>query len=316
MLDVLRAWLAVTLSCFSFKEAFYRFLSLSLLPSCDYNDGLSHQRRTRDCITSNHGRIRRRQRPCPCQSLLLQRKLPECFPNRDTVDGPTPWKSGLDAIRADGKRLWNAEAFASLMSQIRHGVYAHACEERASMDHTAKQGKMSNTAAHMQQTVGFTILTGPILLSWSVENTISLTKNSILLERDSLLMSPRHPSPFSLWGICSSCLLVLLSAGPSVWACVSVCAPAEVGLPGRLALGVLWHLPLWRGLACTLVRHRIYQWLIVTEQVTLKTQQRPLTSSSTKAARRSHAVGAGQARNFFLVRWGFRSETETQVRLV
>lgn len=74
------------------------------------------------------------------------------------------------------------------------------------------------------------------------------------------------PLPLSPWDICSSCPLVLLSAGQSVCALVRVCALVEVGLAWRLVLGVLWHLPLWRGLARTLVGHHIYQWLIVTSR--------------------------------------------------
>lgn len=74
------------------------------------------------------------------------------------------------------------------------------------------------------------------------------------------------PLPLSLWDICSSCPLVLLSAGRSVCVLACVYALVEVGLAGRLALGVLWHLPLWKGLACTLVGHHIYQWLIVTSR--------------------------------------------------
>lgn len=74
------------------------------------------------------------------------------------------------------------------------------------------------------------------------------------------------PLPLSLWDICSSCPLVLLSAGRSVCVLACVYALVEVGLAGRLVLGVLWHLPLWKGLACTLVGHHIYQWLIVTSR--------------------------------------------------
>lgn len=70
------------------------------------------------------------------------------------------------------------------------------------------------------------------------------------------------PLPLPLWDICSSCPLVLLSAGQSV----CVCTIVEVGLARRLVWGVLWHLPLWRGPARTLVGHHIYQWLIVTSR--------------------------------------------------
>lgn len=54
--------------------------------------------------------------------------------------------------------------------------------------------KMSNTAKQSVRHYMLTILTWPIPSSWSLENTMSPTENSIL-KRDSPLMSPRHPSP-------------------------------------------------------------------------------------------------------------------------
>lgn len=123
---------------------------------------------------------------------------------------------------------------------------------------------MSNTVKLSIRDYRLTILTWPIRPSWSLENTMSPTENSIL-ERVSIDVSS-VPLPLSLWDICSSCPLVLLSAGQSVCVCVCVYALVEVGLAGRLVWGVLWHLPLWRGLARTLVGHHIYQWLIVTSR--------------------------------------------------
>lgn len=100
---------------------------------------------------------------------------------------------------------------------------------------------------------------------WSLENTMSPTENSIR-ERDSLLMSPRYPSP-SLYetSVAAAPLCSCQQAGVCMCLGVCVCVHAlvEVGLAVRLVRGVLWHLPLWRGLACTLVGHYIYQWLIV-----------------------------------------------------
>lgn len=93
------------------------------------------------------------------------------------------------------------------------------------------------------------------------------------------------PLPLSLWDICSSCPLVLLSAGQGVCVCVCVYALVEVGLAGRLVWGVLWHLPLWRGLARTLVEHHIYQWLIVTSRSPWKHNRDLWPLFSTKAAR-------------------------------
>ncbi len=96
------------------------------------------------------------------------------------------------------------------------------------------------------------------------------------------------PLPLSLWDICSSCPLVLLSAGQRVCVFAWVCALVEVGLAGRLVWGVLWHLPLWRGLARTLVGHHIYQWLIVTSRSPWKHNRDLWPLFSTKAARWSH----------------------------
>lgn len=96
------------------------------------------------------------------------------------------------------------------------------------------------------------------------------------------------PLPLSLWDICSSCPLVLLSAGHRVCVFACVYALVEVGLVGRLVWGVLWHLPLWRGLACTLVGHHIYQWLIVTSRSPWKHNRDLWPLFSTKAARWSH----------------------------
>lgn len=99
----------------------------------------------------------------------------------------------------------------------------------------------------------------------SLKNTMSPSENSIL-ERERLSIDVSSvPLPLSLWDICSSCPLVLLSAGRSVCVCVRACTRAllEVGLAARLVWGMLWHLPLWKGLACALVGHYIYQWLIV-----------------------------------------------------
>lgn len=92
------------------------------------------------------------------------------------------------------------------------------------------------------------------------------------------------PLPLSLWDICSSCPLVLLSAGQSV--CLRVCMHSlRWGWLGRLVWGVLWHLPLWRGPARTLVGHHIYQWLIVTSRSPWKHNRDLSPLFSTKAAR-------------------------------
>lgn len=96
------------------------------------------------------------------------------------------------------------------------------------------------------------------------------------------------PLPLSLWDICSSCPLVLLSAGQSVHVCVCVYARVEVGLARRLVWGVLWNLPLWRGPARTLVGHHIYQWLIVTSRSPWKHNRDLWPLFSTKAVRWSH----------------------------
>lgn len=130
-----------------------------------------------------------------------------------------------------------------------------------------------------------TILTWPIPSSWSLENTMNPTENSIL-ERDSPLMCPRFPSP-SLYE--TSVAAAPLCSCQQGRLCVFVCvyAVVEVGLAGRLVWGVLWHLPLWRGRARTLVGHHIYQWLIVTSRP-WKHNRDLWPLFSTKAARWSH----------------------------
>lgn len=62
-----------------------------------------------------------------------------------------------------------------------------------------------------------TILTLTIPSSWSLKNTMSPTENSILQRVSIDVLS----APLPLSDICSSCPLVLLSAGQSV--CVRVC---------------------------------------------------------------------------------------------
>lgn len=125
MLDVLRAWLAVTLSCFSFKEAFYRFLPL--LPSCDYNDGLSHQYQTWDCITSNDSKMRQQQKLYPCKTLLPQINCCK-VPNWNTVGHRRTNMLKIFCIcvnLTDSQWPWpsNSEASASWMSHIVKGVH-------------------------------------------------------------------------------------------------------------------------------------------------------------------------------------------------
>lgn len=76
---------------------------------------------------------------------------------------------------------------------------------------------LRTTQKQSKEDYWLTILTWPTPSSWSLEDTISPTENSIL-QRLSIDVSS---APLPLSDICSSCPLVLLSAGQSV--CVCVC---------------------------------------------------------------------------------------------
>lgn len=85
----------------------------------------------------------------------------------------------------------------------------------------SKAVKMSNTVTQSVRDYKLTILTWPIPSSWSLENTMSPTENS-MPERDSLLMSPRYPSP-SLYetSVAAAPLCSCQQAGVCV--CLRVC---------------------------------------------------------------------------------------------
>lgn len=99
--------------------------------------------------------------------------------------------------------------------------------------------KKSNTVQQSVRDYRLTIITWPIPPSWSLENTISPTENSIL-ERDSPLMCPRYPSP-SLYetSVAAAPLCSCQQGRVCVCVCMCVYALVEVGFAGRLAWGVL-----------------------------------------------------------------------------
>lgn len=139
--------------------------------------------------------------------------------------------------------------------------------------------KMSNAATPSVRDYRLAILTWLIPSSWSLENTMSPTENSIL-ERDSLLMSPQYPSPplyetsVAAAPLCS-CQQGRVCARSCVYMCV--CA-SRGGVCWEVSAGHVMTPPPLEGSGPHTCGTSHLSMANSHEQVTLKTLQRPLTS--------------------------------------
>lgn len=152
-----------------------------------------------------------------------------------------------------------------------------------------KAAKMSSTVTQSVRDHWLTLLTWPIPSSWSLENTMSPTENSIL-ERNSLLMSPRYPSPFHHETSVAAAPLCSCQQG-RVCACVYLCTyicTSWGGVGSEVSIGRVMTPPPLEGSGPHTCGTSHLSMANSHKQVTLKTQQRPLTSFSTKAMRWPH----------------------------